>query len=124
MNQLGVEALLELEHAGWASLCRSGGGEFYGRLMLPDALMVLVNGMVLDRPTIIASLDDAPPWASFKLTGPRRVALGVDSAALLYRARAQRDSEEEAFVALMSSIYCVVDGVARLALYQQTTITH
>jgi hypothetical protein len=43
------DSLLELERAGWDSLCNATGSEFYGAIMLPDALMVLANGMVMDR---------------------------------------------------------------------------
>lgn len=124
MSPLGIASLLELEHAGWTSLCESRGGAFYGELMLPDALMVLVNGMVLGRGTVAASLDDAPPWASYQISEPRVVGLGTDGAALVYRARARREGDVEPFAALMSSAYRIVDGRPRLALYQQTTITH
>ena len=37
--------LLELERAGWDSLCNQTGSEYYGELMLPNALMVLANGI-------------------------------------------------------------------------------
>lgn len=121
---LALDRLLEAEHAGWTALCQSRGGRFYGRLMLPDARMVLVNGMVLDRPAVIAGLDDAPPWDTYELTAPRRVDTGADSAALLYRARASRRGDPAPFTALMTSTYRLVDGVPRLVLYQQTTITH
>lgn len=121
---LDLDRLLELEHAGWTSLCQSRGGAFYGRLMLPDALMVLVNGLVLDRPAVIAGLDESPPWDTFELAGERRVAIGEDSAALLYHARASRNGEPAPFTALMTSTYRLVGGTPRLVLYQQTTITH
>jgi hypothetical protein len=116
--------LLELERHGWDSLCESRGGAFYGELMTPDALMVLVNGMVLDRDAIAASLDDAPAWSSYEITDPQLVALGGGSAGLVYRASAHREGEAEPFVALMTSVYRMLDGQPRLALYQQTTITH
>lgn len=124
MTALEAGALLGLEHAGWTSLCESRGGAFYGGLMLPGALMVLVNGMVLEHATIAATLDDAPPWASYEISEPRVVEVGSDSAALLYHAQAHRDGESEPFTALMASTYRLVDGRPRLALYQQTTITH
>src|SRR6478672_1167714 len=37
--------LLDLERAGWDSLCNQTGSEYYGELMLPNALMVLANGI-------------------------------------------------------------------------------
>lgn len=124
MADLTKQNLLELEHRGWDSLCRSEGGGFYGALMTEDALMVLVNGMVLDRAMIAGSLDDAPPWSSFELTDVRLVPISDSSAALVYQATAHRQAQDETFTALMASTYCLVDGQVRLALYQQTTITH
>lgn len=124
MSDFTLERLLALEHEGWDSLCQSRGGTFYGDLMTPGAVMVLVNGMVLDRDTIAGSLGESPPWSAYTISDPRLVHIGADAAALVYTARASRDGSDEAFVALMSSTYCQVEGRTRLALYQQTTITH
>jgi hypothetical protein len=124
MDALDLTHLMALEHKGWDSLTRSTGGDFYGQLMSPDGVMVLVNGMVLDRDTIENSLNDSPAWASYELSEERWVEVGVDAAAVVYRAKASRDGQTERFVALMSSVYRIVDGEPRLALYQQTTITH
>lgn len=122
MRDLTLDELLQLERRGWDSLCRSEGGAFYGELMTPEAVMVLVNGMVLDRDTVAASLDGAPPWADYRLDDARVIPVGADSAALVYRATATRNGEAP-FTALMTSVYRRVDGEPRLALYQQTTIT-
>lgn len=114
-----LDELLELEHAGWRSLCESTGDDFYGRLMTDDGLMVLVDGSVLDRAAVVASLGQAPPWATFEIREPRLVGLGERSAALVYTGEARRD-DGTAFVARMASSYVRVDGAWRLALYQQT----
>jgi hypothetical protein len=124
MTALDAAALLALEHRGWEALCRSEGGSFYGDLMTEEAVMILPNGMVLDRAATVAALDAAPPWRSYELTDARLVPTGSDCAALVYRGTAWRDGQEEPFVALMSTVYRLVDGTIRLALYQQTTITH
>jgi hypothetical protein len=124
MDALSVHSLLEIERRGWDSLIASKGGDFYGRLMTPDAVMVLVNGMVLDRDGVVESLNASPPWSSYELADERVVGLGAEAAALVYTARARRDHEPVGFVALMSSVYRIVSGEPRLALYQQTTITH
>lgn len=116
---LSLDDLLGLEHRGWDALCRSGGAAFYSELMTDDGLMVLVNGMVLDRAQVAASLDGAPPWDRYDLDDARLVELGADAAALVYRAVAQR-SGQPPFRALMTSIYRLVEGAPRLALYQQT----
>lgn len=124
MDEWKLPRLLEVERAGWDSLGRSTGGDFYGRLMTPDALMILVNGMIMDRDTVASSLNDSPPWASYELSQVRIVEVASDAAALVYRASASRDGQAEPFVALMCSTYRIVDGEPRLALYQQTTVTH
>jgi len=48
-NSVVRHVLLELERAGWDWLCNQTGSQYHGELMLPNALMVLANGMVLDR---------------------------------------------------------------------------
>lgn len=121
MHDLDLEALLDVERRGWDSLCASRGGRFYGELMTAGAVMVLVNGMVLDRETIRSSLDGSPAWDRYEIDDAQVVPVGADAAALVYRARAERAGEAP-FVALMSSVYVTVDGQLRLALYQQTTI--
>lgn len=119
-----VDELLTLEHAGWMSLCESRGGSFYGDLMTPDALFILVNGMSMTRDDVAGSLDGAPAWASYEIADSRIVEVADDVAALVYRATAFRDDLPEPFTAQMSSLYCRIDGRPRLSLYQQTTITH
>jgi len=118
---LSLDDLLGLEREGWDALCRSDGAAFYSALMTDDGLMVLVNGGVLDRAQVAASLDGAPPWERYDLDDARLVALGADAAALVYRAHAER-SGRLPFHALMTSVYRLVDGAPRLAIYQQTAI--
>jgi hypothetical protein len=124
MTRIELDDLVALEHRGWDSLCQSRGGRFYGELMTRDAVMILVNGLVLDRQTIAASLDESPPWSSYELDDARLVPTGSDSAALVYQATATRTGDPGSFVALMSSHYRRLDGRLRMTLYQQTTITH
>lgn len=91
--------------------------------MAPDGLMVLVNGAILDRDAVVASLDSAPAWDSYELTSEKLLPLSAGAATLVYRATAHR-GEEQPFHAIMSSTYVDIDGVARLTLYQQTAATH
>ena len=123
MSALTLDRLVALEHEGWRSLCETRGGTYYGAAMTGDAVMILVNGMVLDRDTVAASLNDSTPWDSFDILEPSLVDLGENAAALVYRARAVR-GDDEPFVALMTSTYRLISGEPKLALYQQTTITH
>jgi len=120
---MDLEQLLELEHDGWDALCRGTGADFYGTLMTDDAVMVLVNGAVLDRDAVRASLDGAPAWDAYTITAERLVPAGDGAATLVYRATARR-GDAPPFEALMSSTYALVDGAPRLTVYQQTTVTH
>lgn len=115
-----LDELLHIERAGWDSLCESTGADFYGEVMLPDAVMVLANGMVMDRNTVVSALAQSPPWRAYEISGVRLIALDDDNAALVYTGTAYRDEEDPAFVGAMSSVYHRVDGVWKLALYQQT----
>ncbi|OLP03277.1 DUF4440 domain-containing protein [Mycolicibacterium porcinum] len=115
-----LDELLHIERAGWDSLCESTGADFYGEVMLPDAVMVLANGMVMDRNTVVSALAQSPPWRAYEISGVRLIALDDDNAALVYTGTAYRDEQEPAFVGAMSSVYHRVDGVWKLALYQQT----
>ncbi len=119
MTEPTLDEMLAAEHAGWTALCASRGGTFYGSMMTPEALMVVAGGMVLDRSTIAATLDDAPAWDTYEITEARVVRLGDDCAALVYRASSVR-GDDPPFHALMTSVYRAVDGELRLALYQQT----
>lgn len=115
-----LDELLHIERAGWDSLCESTGADFYGDLMLPDSVMVLANGMVMDRNTVVSALAQSPPWRAYEISGVRLITLDDDNAALVYTGTAYRDGDEPAFVGAMSSVYHRVDGVWKLTLYQQT----
>ncbi len=121
MTHLSRDELLRLERTGWDSLCQSRGASFYGDLMTEDGLMVLVNGMVMDRDQVVTSLGEAPAWDSYTIDEARQVSMGDGASALVYRATARRGDEPE-FTALMSSTYVTVNGRPRLALYQQTAV--
>lgn len=114
--------LLELERAGWDSLCNGTGGEFYGTLMTEDAVMILANGMALDREAVVASLRDAPPWQRYEISGEKLIAGSPAFAILVYRGQAYREDMDSPFEAWMSSAYVRRDGSWRLAAYQQTPL--
>lgn len=122
MTDTLIDTLLELERAGWDSLCDGTGSDFYGRMMLPTAFMVLANGMVLDRDTVVKSLSESPPWRTYEISDARCTAIDDDNAALIYIGTGYRDGAEPAFTGAMSSVYHRTDAGWRLALYQQTQI--
>lgn len=115
-----LDELLKIERAGWDSLCESSGADFYGEVMLPDAVMVLANGMVMDRNTVVSALAQSPPWRAYELSGVHLVTADDDNAALVYQATAYRDDDEPAFVGAMSSVYHRSPDGWKLVLYQQT----
>lgn len=117
-----LKELLEVERRGWDALCTSTGADFYGELMTADAVMVLANGMVLDRDGVVAALRNAPPWRAFDLEDPRIVDAGIDGKILVYTGIAYRESDEPAFRGVMTSVYVSTPEGWRLACYQQTPI--
>ena len=117
-----LNELLTIERRGWDSLCDGTGANFYGSLMVNDAVMVLAHGVVMDREAVIASLNDAPPWRTYEISDARIISAGADSTILVYTGVAYREGDSPAFRSLMSSIYVRVDGDWKLVLYQQTPI--
>ncbi len=114
-----LEELLELEHAGWRSLCNSTGGDFYGDLMTADGHMVLANGAVMSCAAVIESLQHAPPWSSYTIDEPQATLLSDEVAALIYTGTGHRDDGDD-FTAIMTSIYVRRASGWQLAHYQQT----
>ena len=121
-NTVVRHVLLELERAGWDSLCNQTGSEYYGELMLPNALMVLANGMVMDRDMVVSALSESPPWRTYDIGDVRLIEVDNDNAVLVYTGTAYREADAPAFVGAMSSAYHRTDGGWKLALYQQTQI--
>ncbi|MGY4649426.1 nuclear transport factor 2 family protein [Mycobacterium sp. URHB0021] len=120
MSEEMLDVLLELERAGWNSLCDSTGSHFYGGVMLPEAVMVLANGMVMDRETVVSALSESPPWRRYEIDDVRLITADSDNAALVYTGTGYREGEEPAFVGAMSSVYHRTGDGWKLALYQQT----
>ncbi|KAA0117427.1 nuclear transport factor 2 family protein [Mycolicibacterium sp. P9-22] len=117
-----VETLLGLERAGWDSLCDSTGSEFYGAMMLADAVMVLANGMVMDRRAVVDALSQSPPWRTYEISDVRCIPIDDANAVLVYTGTGYRDGAEPAFRGAMSSVYHRTGDSWRLALYQQTSM--
>jgi hypothetical protein len=117
-----LETLLGLERAGWDSLCAATGAQFYAELMLPQALMVLANGMVMDRDTVVSALSQSPPWRTYELRDVRLVAADAANAVVVYTGVGYRDGDEPAFTGAMASAYHRTGEGWKLLLYQQTAI--
>ena len=52
--------------------------------MLPNALMVLANGMVMDRDMVVSALSESPPWRTYDIGDVRLVEVDNDNAVLVY----------------------------------------
>jgi hypothetical protein len=113
------DELLQLETEGWQAISEHRGGQFYSTRLIPDALMVLPGGMVLDRNAVIAAIDGPIIWSWFRIENEQVVPLNDDAAALNYKVTAQRPWEDE-YKARMTSTYVRRSGDWMLALHQQT----
>jgi hypothetical protein len=71
--------------------------------MLPNALMVLANGMVMDRDMVVSALSESPPWRTYDIGDVRLIEVDNDNAVLVYTGTAYREADAPAFVAAMSS---------------------
>jgi hypothetical protein len=117
-----MDDLLELEHAGWQSLCEGTGGQFYGELMTEDGRMVLANGSVMSRKQVVDALSNSPTWDSYQIEAPCAVPIDDAATALVYTGTGHR-GDADPFVGVMTSVYVRGDDGWRLALYQQTPTT-
>jgi hypothetical protein len=113
-----TDRLLEIEEQGWQALSSPDPVGFCDEWLADDALMI-VPGMVIDRATFLQAVGHEQPWASHHIEDSRAVELTADSAALVYRVRAQREGEPE-FAGLLTSVYVKRAGRWQLILHQQT----
>ena len=107
----------DLERRGWQALSGSNGAAFYEKVMAEDGFMVF-PGMVMDKPTAVATIREVEPWSRFELADIR-VAVDANAALITYRANAQRAGQPE-YEAVMSSVYVRRQGQWLLLLHQQS----
>jgi hypothetical protein len=112
--------VIALEEQGWEAL--SSGGEAarasYERVLDRTVVMLLPGGLVLDDRAVIVSSMSGQPWSSYELEDLRSFQPTEDTAVVTYGVVAQRN--EQAYSALMSSVYVRRDDEWRLTLHQQT----
>lgn len=113
-----TDDLLELEEQGWQALSSPEAVQFCDKWLADDAVMI-VPGMVIDRTAFLEAVAHEEPWATHQIAEPQVVHLTDDSAALVYRVKAQRDGQPE-FVGLLTSVYVKRADRWQLALHQQT----
>lgn len=115
-----VDLLVELEHEGWQALCTGGGAgaDFYAGIMAPGAVMLMANGMILQRDDVVAALRDSPPWDTYTIEEPSVVPVTEDVHTLVYAATGRRGDTE--FRGVMASTYVHTSDGWLLAFHQQT----
>jgi hypothetical protein len=107
-------ALWEREREFW-----TGAADFYRRNLADNVLMVF-PGMTLDRDRTIASIANAPRWATVTFDKQQCVPLSDDVIALHYRAVAVRVGDPSPYNALITSVYVRRNAEWLLAIHQQT----
>jgi uncharacterized protein (TIGR02246 family) len=116
-----LHELVEVETAGWQSLCDGFAAEFYAAHMTDDARMVLAGGVIMTRTEVADALQHAPPWASFTIDAPVVTSLGDDVAMLTYTGTGHRADGDD-FTAIMTTVYVNSPAGWRIAHYQQTPL--
>jgi hypothetical protein len=73
------------------------------------------------RDDVLAGVAGADVWSSFAIENPAVLALSDDSAAVVYRAHAQRQ-DQPPYEAAITSVYRRRDGTWELVVHQQTPL--
>src|SRR4029078_11374956 len=105
--------LLELERAGWDSLCNQTGSEYYGELMLPNALLVLAHGIAMDPGMGVSALSQYSTLRTYDIGDVRLIEVDNGNAVLVSTGTAYREADEPAFVGGMSSACQLSDILGR-----------
>jgi hypothetical protein len=110
---------LEATLLGIESALAAGGADAY-RQHLADEALVVVPGTVLDREATIEAIASSPGWDVATMDDARSLRLDDDTAVLTYRFDGRRG--DQAYVALLSSVYVQREGRWRMAFHQQTPL--
>lgn len=111
---------LEATLLGIESALAAGGADAY-RQHLADEALVVVPGIVLDREATIEAIASNPGWDAATMDDATTLRLTDDTAVITYRFDGRRG--DEAYVALLSSVYVSREGRWLLAFHQQTPLT-
>jgi hypothetical protein len=109
--------LLHEEHEGWQAIIARRAGEYYGRTMTRDALLV-VPGNVVPRTDVGAFFEGLAPLDSYELHDPAVIRINDRSGILVYRLVTRRG--EESVESSAATTYVFLNGGWCLALHQQS----
>jgi hypothetical protein len=110
--------LLELEQSFWRA---AGDCKRYAKMLASDAVHVFPGGGIAERQAVLDGVAHAEPWESVKIHDARIVALGDESAALVYSAHARR-AEQPLYRAAITSVYRRRSDGWQLVVHQQTRL--
>jgi hypothetical protein len=118
-----MQSIVEFEQQGWRALSAPGdtAKEFYAGLLADDAIMIFPGGLLIEGKERILQSMTAQPWTSFRIEEPQVISLSESVSVLAYRVTAQREGRD-AYKALVSSTYVVLEGNWKLAVHQQTPV--
>lgn len=110
--------LLQLERAFWRA---AGDRKAYAEHPADDALHIFPGWGIVDREAALEGAASAQPWQDVTIDDVRIVVLGDEAAALIYTARAQRESGPP-YTAAISSVYRRNGDAWRLVVHHQTPL--
>ena len=118
--ELTKENLLAQERSFWIE-----GKPWYEERLHPEAVMVFPEPTgFLTRDEIIEALESAPRWRDVEFSDVRLIQMTSESAVLIYKATGYHEEDDETYVTLASSVYCLHDRRVLLACHQQSPVDH
>ncbi len=111
--------LIEVEEQFWRA---AGDRDRYAEHLAADAIHVFPGWGVASREAVLRGVAEADRWKTFTIEDREVLMLGDDSAALVYRTCAERETGP-AYEAAITSVYRRRDGSWELAVHQQTPLS-
>jgi hypothetical protein len=112
------QELLKIEEGFWRA---AGDSDRYAEHLAADAVHVFPGWGVASREAVLAGVAKADPWTSFAIEEPEVLFLSDASAAVVYRAHAQRQGQPP-YEAAITSVYRRCPGSWELVVHQQTPL--
>ncbi|MEX2625457.1 MAG: nuclear transport factor 2 family protein [Ilumatobacteraceae bacterium] len=109
-----LDDLLDIERTFWGA---GGDPDFYREHFAVDGRCVFGAG-ILDKDTVVASMEQAAPWVDVEIDRPEVIPLGDDVATLVYHATARRAADGAGYDVNVGSVYVRRDGRWQLFLHQ------
>lgn len=115
---MSYDGLLDIEKSFWRS---SGDRDFYETHVADEGRFVLSMG-VMDKPAVVAAMENAEPWDSFEIRETSLIPIADDVVGLVYEATGQRNEDGDEYRANILSVYKRKNAEWQLVLHQQTPV--